>query len=63
MNSVLPGACPQPCSKRSDTILYYYFHMKEEHFKIFQDKIISEYTLKLIKLCHFLKKFSKEHAP
>ena len=30
---------------------------------MYEDKIISEYTLKLIKLCHFLKIFSKEHAP
>ena len=27
--------------------------MKEEHFKMLQYKIISEYTLKCIKLCHF----------
>ena len=25
-HSVLLGACPQPCSKRADTILYYYFY-------------------------------------
>ena len=31
-----PGNMPgQPCSKRADTILYYYFHIKEEHFKMF----------------------------
>ena len=35
VQSVLLGACPQPCSKRADTILYYYFHLKEEHFKMF----------------------------
>ena len=34
-HSFLLGACPQPCSKRVDTILYYYFHIKEEHFKMF----------------------------
>ena len=64
--SVLLEACPQPCCKRSmqiDTILYYCFHIKEVHFEMFLDKIMSEYSLKLIKLCHFLKKFSKEHAP
>ena len=40
--NVLLGACSQPCSKRADTILYYYFHIKEQHFKMFYDKIISE---------------------
>ena len=33
-HSVLLG-CPQSCSKRADTMLYYYFHIKEEHFKMF----------------------------
>ena len=33
-HSVLLGASPRPCSKRAD-ILYYYFHIKEEHFKMF----------------------------
>ena len=33
-HSVLLGACPRPCSKRAD-MLYYYFHIKEEHFKMF----------------------------
>ena len=33
-HSVLLGACPQPCSKLADTILYYYFHIKE-HLKMF----------------------------
>ena len=33
-HSVLQRACPQPCSKRAD-MLYYYFHKKEEHFKMF----------------------------
>ena len=61
-----PGSMPpQPCGKHVDTVdlLYYDFHIKEEHCKMYQDKIISEYTLKLIKLCHFLKNFSKKHAP
>ena len=30
---------------------------------MFQNKIISEYTLKLIKLCHFLKKFLEGTCP
>ena len=34
-SQLLLGACPQPCSKRKDTILYYYCHIKEEHFKMF----------------------------
>ena len=53
----LLGACPQPCGKHADTVdlLYYYFHIKEEHCKMYYDKIISEYTLKLTKLCHFKK--------
>ena len=33
-HSVLLGACPRPCSKRAD-MLYYYFHIKEEHYKMF----------------------------
>ena len=31
----LIGAYPQLCSKRAVTLLCYYFHIKEEHFKIF----------------------------
>ena len=34
-SGLAPGSLPQPCSKRADTILYYYFHIKEEHFKIY----------------------------
>ena len=34
-HNVLLRACPKPCSKRADTMLHYYFHMKEEHFKMF----------------------------
>ena len=37
-HSVLLG-CSQSCSKRADTILYYYFHIKEEHFKCFKTKL------------------------
>ena len=36
--SVLLEACPQSCCKRSmqiDTILCYYFHIKEVHFEMF----------------------------
>ena len=35
--------------------------MKEEHCKMYLDIIISEYTLKLIKLCHFLTKISQRN--
>ena len=58
----LLGACPQPCGKHADTVdlLYYYFNIKEEHCKMYDDKIISEYTLKLTKLCHF-KKISRRN--
>ena len=33
-HSVPLGSCPRPCSKRAD-MLYYYFHIKEEHFEMF----------------------------
>ena len=32
---------------------YYYIYIEEKHLKACQDKFISEYTPKLIKLCHF----------
>ena len=44
-HNVLLGACLQPCSNRADTILYYYFHIKEEHFKMFlRQNYIRVYT-------------------
>ena len=37
-HSVLLG-CPQSYSKRAGTILYFYFHIKEEHYKCFMTKL------------------------
>ena len=63
-HSVLLGTCrPNPVA--SVQIQYYIiiFIWKKNILKCFKSRIISEYTLKLIKLCHFLKIFSKKHAP
>ena len=35
-HSVLLGACLKPFSKRADTILYYYFHIKKNILKCFK---------------------------
>ena len=53
-----PGNRPaHPGCKRADTILYYYFHIKEEHFKMFQDKnYIGIYT-KTHQIVALFKKF------
>ena len=62
-HSVLLGACPQPCSNRADTMLYYYFHIKE-HFKTFlKQNYIKIYT-KTHQIVPLFKKFLKgTYAP
>ena len=61
-SGLAPGSIPPSCGKHADAVdlLYYYFHIKEEHCKMYYDKIISEYTLKLTKLC-LVKKISRRN--
>ena len=38
-------------------VICWLHNIKEEHCKMYLDKTISEYTLKLIKFCYYKKKF------
>ena len=61
-HSVLLGACPRPCSKRAD-MLYYYFHIKEEHFKMFLRQIYIRIFTKTHQIVPLFKKFLEGTCP